>query len=52
MVLPPDLQILTDPLVMAAAGIMYCVEFFADKVPGVDNSWDALHTFITSKRSS
>ncbi len=46
MVLPPDLQILMDPLVLFAAGAMYLVEFFADKVPGVDNSWDALHTFI------
>jgi len=44
--LPPDLQILTNPLVMAAAGFMYCVEFFADKIPGVDNAWDSLHTFI------
>ena len=34
--LPPDLQILMDPMVMIAAGFMYCVEFFADKVPGVD----------------
>ena len=45
-VLPEELQILTDPLVMAAAGFMYCVEFFADKVPGVDSGWDSLHTFI------
>ncbi len=44
--LPPDLQVLSDPLVIAAAGFMYCVEFFADKVPGVDTGWDALHTFI------
>lgn len=44
--LPPDLQILADPLVMGAAALMYCVEFFADKVPGVDTGWDALHTFI------
>ena len=44
--LPPDLQILMDPLVLGAAGIMYAVEFFADKVPGVDTGWDALHTFI------
>jgi hypothetical protein len=44
--LPPDLQILMDPLVLGAAGIMYAVEFFADKVPGVDSGWDALHTFI------
>ena len=35
-----------DPAVIAAAGFMYCVEFFADKTPGVDSGWDALHTFI------
>ncbi|MBI4006237.1 MAG: DUF4126 domain-containing protein [Gammaproteobacteria bacterium] len=45
-VLPPELQVLTDPLVMFAAGLMYCVEFFADKTPGVDSAWDAVHTFI------
>lgn len=45
-VLPPELQILSDPLVMAAAGFMYAVEFFADKTPGVDTGWDAIHTFI------
>jgi hypothetical protein len=44
--LPPNLEILTHPGVMAAAGVMYCVEFFADKIPGVDTGWDALHTFI------
>jgi hypothetical protein len=44
--LPPDLIILQDPMVMAAAGLMYCVEFFADKTPGVDTGWDAIHTFI------
>lgn len=46
MVLPAELQILTNPLVLFAAGAMYLVEFVADKVPGVDNSWDILHTFI------
>ena len=44
--LPPDLLVLTDPLVIGAAGTMYVVEFFADKIPGADNSWDAIHTFI------
>jgi len=44
--LPPGLEVCADPLVMAAAGLMYCVEFFADKVPGLDTSWDAVHTFI------
>jgi hypothetical protein len=45
-VLPPDLQIVADPMVMAAAGVMYFIEFFADKVPGVDTGWDTIHTFI------
>ena len=44
--LPPDLQILSDPMVMVAAGVMYCVEFFADKTPGIDTGWDGIHTFI------
>ena len=45
-VLPPELQILTSPIVIVAAAIMYLVEFFADKVPGVDTGWDTIHTFI------
>lgn len=44
--LPPDLQILTHPVVIAVACVMYVIEFFADKVPYVDNGWDVLHTFI------
>jgi hypothetical protein len=44
--LPPDLLVLTNPLVIGAAGLMYAVEFFADKTPGVDTGWDAIHTFI------
>ena len=44
--LPEDMQVLTNPLVMGAAGFMYCVEFFADKTPGVDTGWDAIHAFI------
>ncbi|MCG8688837.1 MAG: DUF4126 domain-containing protein [Desulfobacterales bacterium] len=45
-VLPQGLEILMDPMVMWAAGLMYFVEFFADKVPGVDTGWDTLHTFV------
>lgn len=45
-VLPEQLDLVTDPLVMFAAALMYCVEFFADKTPGVDTGWDAIHTFI------
>jgi Sec-independent protein translocase protein TatA len=44
--LPPGLDILSDPLVMLAAGAMYAIEFFTDKIPGVDSAWDALHTFV------
>ncbi len=44
--LPPELAILAHPFVIGAAGLMYCVEFFADKIPGVDTGWDAIHTFI------
>jgi len=44
--LPPDLLIVANPLVMSAAGLMYCVEFFADKIPGIDTGWDTIHTFI------
>jgi len=46
MELPPGLEMLDDPMVMGAAGLMYCVEFFADKTPGLDTGWDAIHTFI------
>jgi ABC-type multidrug transport system fused ATPase/permease subunit len=44
--LPPDLQMLGHPVVIAVACIMYLIEFFADKVPYVDSGWDVLHTFI------
>ncbi len=44
--LPPGLEVLQHPGVIVAAGFMYCVEFVADKVPGVDTGWDTLHTFI------
>lgn len=46
MTLPPGLELVGDPVVLIAAGFMYCVEFFADKVPGVDTGWDTLHTFV------
>ena len=44
--LPEHLQLLSHPLVLVAAGFMYLVEFIADKIPGVDSGWDAIHTFI------
>jgi len=44
--LPPDLQVLANPIVVAAAGLMYLVEFVADKIPGVDTGWDTVQTFV------
>lgn len=46
MALPPNLEIVTQPIVILAAGVMFCIEFFADKVPGVDTGWDTIHSFI------
>lgn len=46
MVLPEHLQILSDPLVIGAAALMYAIEFFADKIPAADTGWDTIHTFI------
>ena len=45
-VLPETLTILANPMVIGAAGLMYVVEFVADKIPGVDTGWDTIHTFI------
>lgn len=45
-VLPEGLEVLSNPMVIGAAGLMYIVEFVADKIPGVDTGWDGLHTFV------
>ena len=44
--LPGGLAVLAHPWVLAASGFMFCVEFFADKIPLVDTVWDMVHTFI------
>jgi hypothetical protein len=44
--LPPDLEVLSHPAVLIVAGFLYVIEFIADKVPGVDTVWDAVHSFI------
>lgn len=44
--LPDEMQILSNPLVLAAAATLFFVEFLADKIPAVDSLWDAIHTFI------
>ena len=44
--LPGGLQLLAHPVVLAASGFMVFVEFFADKIPGLDSLWDMVHTVI------
>lgn len=44
--LPHGLLILAHPAVMAASGTLLVAELVADKLPGFDTVWDALHTFV------
>lgn len=44
--LPPGLVLLENPLVLGAAGLMLFIEFFADKIPGLDSLWDAMHAVV------
>lgn len=44
--LPKELAVLAHPAVLIAAGVLYCVEFFADKIPFVSAAWDVIHTFV------
>ena len=44
--LPGGLDVLDHWAIIGVAGFLYLIEFFADKIPYVDNVWDAVHTFI------
>lgn len=44
--LPAGLQVLQQPVVLGVSFLLFAVEFVADKIPGVDTLWDAVHTFI------
>jgi hypothetical protein len=44
--LPGGLTMLGEWWVIGLAGLLYLIEFIADKIPAVDTAWDALHTFI------
>ncbi len=44
--LPGELDVLTSWWIIGLAVILYLIEFFADKIPYLDNAWDAIHTFI------
>ena len=44
--LPGELDFVSRGWVIAVAGVLYLVEFVADKIPLLDSAWDAIHTFI------
>ena len=44
--LPQALQVTQSPWVIGVSGALALVEFFADKIPGVDSGWDLLHTLL------
>ena len=44
--LPQALEVTTSPWVIGISGALALVEFFADKIPGVDSGWDLLHTLL------
>jgi Domain of unknown function (DUF4126) len=41
-----SLSVLGDPGILIVSGILFAMEFFADKIPWVDSVWDAAHTVI------
>src|SRR5215471_5421669 len=41
-----SLSVLGDPVILVVSGILFLLEFFADKIPWVDSVWDAIHTVI------
>ncbi len=44
--LPGGLDVLDNWWVIGFAVGLYVIEFFADKIPYLDNLWDVVHTFI------
>jgi Domain of unknown function (DUF4126) len=44
--LPTGLHLLQSPVMLGASGFMLFVEFFADKIPGLDSLWDMVHTLV------
>jgi hypothetical protein len=44
--LPSGLVVLQHPAMLTASGVMLFVEFFADKIPGLDSLWDMVHSVI------
>ena len=43
---PQAFHLLSHPVVLGSTALLLFIEFFADKIPGLDSIWDAIHTFI------
>jgi hypothetical protein len=41
-----QLSILASTPVLAGSGLLFLIEFVADKIPWLDSIWDGVHTFI------
>lgn len=41
-----SLDVLGHPMIITIAGVLYFLQFFADKIPWIDTAWDAVHTII------
>lgn len=44
--LPSALDVTRSPWVIGVSGLLAAIEFFADKIPGIDSGWDLLHTLL------
>lgn len=44
--LPPGLDSLGHTWVLVVCGVMFAIEFVADKIPGFDMIWNGLHTAV------
>lgn len=40
------IEVLGHEWVLATAGVLYVIEFVADKLPWLDSAWDSIHTLI------
>jgi hypothetical protein len=41
-----QLEVLADPWIIGVSGTLFAIEFFADKIPWIDSTWDVLHTIV------
>ena len=44
--LPEQFHVFNNDWIIGVAGVLYVIEFVADKIPWVDSLWDSVHTLI------